>query len=190
MKFALFTAISILGLGSFACDSQSSGGGNGHLKLAMTDAPGPDVLSATLSIREIYLMGEDGGRVVLRDDPFTVDLVTLSNASLVLVDVDVPDGAYSELRFVIDGAWIEVAGDGGTKVYATDGFEGQVSGDITGALKTPSWGSSGLKLKLPGDRIEVDGTQRFLLVDFDVAESFRTETGNGAWVMSPVVKGK
>ena len=172
-------------LGASACDDSQSG--SSRVQIALTDAPGDGIQTAFFVISEIYLQGQ-GGRTVLRDTPVTVDLVSLSNRSEVLVDLDVPDGRYSELRFVIDGAWLEVDTGNGTEFYATAGFEGHANGAIVHELKTPSWSSSGLKLKLPGDVLIVDGTQRFLMVDFDLAESVQTATGNEAWVMSPVVQ--
>lgn len=172
-------------LGAPACDDASSG--SSRVQIALTDAPADGIQAAFVVINEIYLQG-DGGRTVLRDTPVTVDLVALSNRSEVLADLDVPDGRYSELRFVIDGAWLEVDTGAGIEVYASAGFEDRADGLPVHELKTPSWSSSGLKLKLPGDELVVDGTQRFLMVDFDLAESVSTETGNGAIVMSPVVQ--
>jgi hypothetical protein len=157
------------------------------LQLALTDAPGDGIEVAVVSISEIYLQSETEGRVVLRDTPVTVDLVTLANSTSTIVDAEIPDGVYGELRFVIDGAWIETTtDDGGYAVYATPGFVWDPFVEVTGELKTPSWDTSGLKIKIR-DELVVDGTQKILLVDFDVAESFQTETGNGAWVMHPVV---
>lgn len=183
-KTTLLTALFASSLFAVACDDESRT--TGRVQLALTDAPGDGIQAAFVVISEIYLQGE-GGRVVLRDAPITVDLLTLANSTRTIVDAEVPDGVYGELRFVIDGAWVEVEAEGGVEVYATPGFEAQAGGDIAGELKTPSWSASGLKIKLPDGRLIVDGAQQILVVDFDVAESFRTETGNGAWVMSPVV---
>lgn len=183
-KTTLLSALFASSLLALACDGEQHS--TGRVQLALTDAPADGIQAAFVVISEVYLQGE-GGRVTLRDTPITVDLLTLANSARTIVDAEVPDGVYGELRFVIDGAWIEVEGEHGLEVYATRGAEAQAGGEIAGELRTPSWSASGLKIGLPDGRLVVEGDQRVLVVDFDVAESLRTETGNGAWVMSPVV---
>lgn len=178
------TAIAALFLGTAACDQDAPP--TGRVQIALTDAPGDGIRAAFVQVSEVYLQGE-GGRVTLRETPVLVDLLTLSNSAMILAEADVPTGAYQQLRLVIDGAWVEVEGEAGFEVYATPGFEAAAGGEITGHLKTPSWSASGLKLALPDGRLEVDGDQRVLIVDFDVAESFQTATGDGDWVMAPIV---
>jgi hypothetical protein len=52
----------------------------------------------------------------------------------------------------------------------------------------PSFGTSGLKVKLPGDLLVVDDDDHVILVDFDAAQSFGQVAGNsGQWVMHPVI---
>jgi hypothetical protein len=52
----------------------------------------------------------------------------------------------------------------------------------------PSLAQSGLKVDLPGGAIRIEGDQRILLVDFDVAQSLgHVAGGYGRWVMHPVV---
>jgi len=114
--------------------------------------------------------------------------LAMALCGFLLFGPDAPTGVYGELRLVIDGAWLEVAGSGGLEVYATKGMEGETGATTVHELKTPSWDASGLKLKLPDGKLVVDGTQRFLLIDFDLAESVRAEAGGGAWVMSPVTQ--
>jgi len=181
-----------LAIGTLALSGCESGGAGGDstLTLELTDAPGDDIAKAIVQIDEIYLQSETEGRLVLRDSPITVDLVELRNDTRTLVDaVVVPEGTYAQLRFVISGAAIEV--DDGAHAptwYVTAGDEHLAEGNVTGELKTPSWDASGLKIKLPDQGgLTVDTESRILLVDFDVAQSFQTQTGNGAWVMSPVV---
>lgn len=187
LKTTVLTAFVASALAVLGCDKgQGTTTGTGRLQVALTDAPGDGIQAAVVAISEVYLMGENG-RLVISDRPMTIDLVALSNSSQTIVDAVVPAGSYSELRFVIDGAYVEMQEADGIAVYATPGFEEEAGGVIAGELKTPSWGASGLKIKLAGDELVVGSDQKILLVDFDVAESFRTETGNGAVVMSPVV---
>ena len=185
LKTTVLAAFVASALGVPGCDKAGTTG-TGRLQVALTDAPGDGIQAAVIAISEIYLMGENG-RVVISDRPMTIDLVSLSNSSETIVDAVVPAGHYSELRFVVDGAYVEMQEADGLAVYATPGFEDEAGGVIAGELKTPSWGASGLKIKLRDDGLDVGSDQKILLVDFDVAESFRTDTGNGAVVMSPVV---
>ena len=174
-----------------ACSDTSGPGGNHRLSLHLTDAPG-DFLSAVVTIEEIYLQGADG-RVTLSNTPTTVDLVDLANSTAEIVDdAVVPAGVYSELRFVISGAYIEVENaSGGSDIYATSGsYAGLPQGAlVTGSLQMPSFAQSGLKVELVDGELEVTADQD-ILVDFDVSESFGHLAGqSGMWVMHPVVKG-
>jgi hypothetical protein len=187
--------IQILALGLFALAfglvTAGCGGGESTVTIKLTDAPG-DFKAAVVTISEVYLQGE-GGRVVLRDTPATTNLVSLANDTADLVkDAVVPAGSYKELRFVISGAYIEVEqADGSTRIYATSNDYAGLPADakVAGILQTPSFSSSGLKVKFDGD-VEVSGEQKVILVDFDVSQSFGKERGQGdKWVMKPVVKG-
>src|SRR6185437_3920064 len=140
------------------CGSDSTSAGTGKISLLLTDAPG-DVKAAVVTIAEIDLQGS-GGTTVLMNTPVTTDLLTLSNSTAQLVkDAVVPAGSYTQLRFVITGAYIAVDnGNGGTSIYASSPtYAGLPSGAVvSGALQMPSFG-------------QVAG-------------------GSGQWVMHPVVK--
>ena len=175
-----------------AC-SDSSGPGDGHrMTIQLTDAAG-DVEAAVVTISEVYLQGS-GGRVTLSDDEVTVDLLDLANSTALLVDeAVVPEGTYSELRFVITGAYVEVENaTGGTDIYASSpSYSGLPTGaTVTGELQMPSLAQSGLKVELVnGADLEITEDQD-ILVDFDVSQSFGHVAGqSGKWVMHPVVKG-
>jgi hypothetical protein len=190
-----------------ACDDTGSTGpadGSATVSLLLTDAPG-DLGAAVVTITDVYLQGEgeDGGRVYLLEDAsVTTDLLTLSNDVLELVDgYEVPAGTYSQLRFVISGAYLEVENaGGGTTVYATSSdYEGLPLGvEADGDLMCPSCAQSGFKVLLgpvSGDydeeadgEVVLEGDQT-LLIDFDVSRSFGHQAGNsGKWVMRPTLK--
>jgi len=192
----LFSGLLVLGLAVpfAACDDGAPG--VGRLTILLTDAPG-DFHAAVVTISQVYLQGsssEDGGRVVLLDEPFTTDLLTLANdVATLLEDEPVAEGNYAQLRFVIPGAYIEVEDDvGGTRIYASSpDYEGLPEGAVVyGTLHMPSFAQSGLKVNLPGDMLRVTGEQQILLVDFDVQQSFGRQAGHsGMWVMNPVIHG-
>lgn len=195
-SLAALTAVALLPL--LGC-----GGGDGKVTLLLTDAPG-DFKKAVVTISEIRLKGggdddgkdvgddDDSGSVVLLDKAVTTDLLTLANDTATLVqDAVVPEGNYKELRFVITGAYVEVENeDGTTSIYASSNdYAGLPEGaQVDGTLQMPSLGSSGLKVKF-AETLSIEGDQKVLLVDFDVAQSFGHEAGNkGKWVMHPVIK--
>lgn len=168
----------------------------GKVSILLTDAPG-DIKAAVVTIDRIYLQGSENdssGRVVLREDDMTTDLLTLANSTAGLVDgVTVPGGNYSQLRFVISGAYIEVENaDGSTSIYASSPtYAGLPAGaTVAGNLQMPSIAQTGIKVNLAGGSVSVDGDQKVLLVDFDVSKSFGHEAGgSGQWVMHPVITG-
>jgi hypothetical protein len=194
MQRALRRSLLFAAVLPMACtDSSGPNGGQGpSVTIQLTDAPG-DVEAAVVTISEVYLQGQ-GGRVTLTDEEVTVDLLDLANSTAVLVDeAVVPEGTYSELRFVITGAYVEVENaSGGTDIYASSpSYSGLPSGaTVFGDLQMPSLGQSGLKVQIVnGDDLEITEDQD-ILVDFDVSQSFGKAAGqSGKWVMNPVVKG-
>jgi hypothetical protein len=164
----------------------------------LTDAPG-DILEAVVTIEQVYLQGgadegeaetDAAGRVVLMDEPITVDLLTLADEFMTLAEgVEIPDGQFGQLRFVISGGFIRVEQEDGEKIFAssTDYAELPEGAEVAGQLIMPSFSTSGFKVTFPGGlSLEEETT---LLVDFDVAESFGRELPGDRWVMHPVLKG-
>jgi hypothetical protein len=175
-----------------ACSDRTGAGAPGKMSVLLTDAEG-DFLQAWVEIGRVELVGdgdgEDDGAAVLRETPFVTDLLTLSNDFATLVNgAVVPAGTYSQLRFVIPNACIEVEGpDESSMVYASEGFTR--CGDVDGPLQLPSFEQSGLKVNLPGGAVTIDGDAQILLADFDVSQSFGQVAGSsGQWVMHPVIR--
>jgi hypothetical protein len=195
---AVATAAFVLVAG-VSCDSPTALK-SGKLSLLLTDAPG-DVVKAVVTIDQIYLQASadsanPSGRIILRDADVTTDLLTLVDSTQSLIaDVVIPAGSYSQLRFVISGAYIEVEGDvaGTTTIFASSStYAGLPTGSVVGGdLQMPSFAQSGLKVQLPGDALVIgDDASVTLVVDFDVAQSFGKAAGSsGRWVMSPVLRG-
>src|SRR5690606_24436473 len=136
-----FVALAIAG-----CDSADTSG-DARLRVLLTDAPG-DFERAVVTIDRVYLQRQDGdadpegSRVVLRDEPVTVDLLTLQNEVFDLVaDETVPEGTYRQLRLVISGGFIEVEEeDGSFSVYASsDDYAAEHGVAADGRLQMPSF---------------------------------------------------
>jgi hypothetical protein len=192
--FVAVAALAIVG----ACTDSPTSTRMSRVNLLLTDAPG-DVLAAVVTIDQIYIQGTsaegaDGSRIVLREEDVTTDLLTLVNDTQLLVDdVAIPEGTYRQLRFVISGGYIEVENDdGSTSIYASSAdYVGlPVGAVVAGQLQMPSFAQSGLKVNLPSDLFTVGADPVWVLVDFDVSQSFgRAAGGSGMWVMSPVLQG-
>jgi hypothetical protein len=187
-------ALALAALATLAsCGDDNGAGPDGTtaLSIRLTDAPG-DIQHAFVTITEIQLVGEDGV-LVLRDEPYTADLLTLAGQTADLVtDFEVTSGTYEQLRFLISGACIAVEnGSGGSDIYTTTDYDSDpCGGPATGTLIAPSYAETGLKVEFSGDVLEIDGAQTILLVDFDVEQSFGQQAGqSGMWVMHPVVTG-
>jgi len=185
----LATLSLVLAIG--ACDSSVSNGDTTSLSIRLKDAPG-DIHAAVVTISEVNLAGNGG--VVLRSEPVTVDLLTLASTTMDLVEgAVVPAGSYSQLRFVITGGYIEVENeDGSTSIFASSpDYAGLPdAAEVAGELQMPSMGQSGLKVNMADGALELTEDEEFLLVDFDVAQSFGHAAGNsGRWVMHPVING-
>lgn len=195
MSLALIAALGLAGV-AVACSDSTGNATSGKITVLLTDAPG-DVKTAMVTISQIYMQGNPDGddassRVILRDTPITTDLLTLANSTADLVkDATVPAGSYGQLRFVITGGYIEVENaDGSSSIYASSpDYAGLPAGaTVAGPLQTPSYASSGLKVKLPEGGVTIDSEQTILLVDFDVSQSYgKAAGGSGQWVMSPVL---
>jgi hypothetical protein len=192
MRFVLLRSTLVAVAAAFTlagCDSTNSSG-SGRVTLHLTDAPG-DVLAAVVTVSAVRLQGDDGS-VGLLDAPFTTDLLDLAGTTAVLAeDVEEPNGRYREIRFIITGGYVEIDnGDGTSSFFASSpNYAGLPIGVTSpGQLQMPSFGSSGLKVKLPGNRLEIDDDDHVILVDFDAAQSFGHAAGNsGKWVMHPVI---
>lgn len=159
--------------------------GNGTVSVLLKDAPA-GFEAAVVTISEVDMVGS-GGTLVLTTNKTTTDLLTLANDTAALVSgATVPTGKYTQLRFVITGAYVQVNG----KIYASSpSYEGlPAEATVAGALTMPSFGQSGLKIDLPAGGLDVGTDAKVLVVDFDVSQSFgQAAGGSGGWVMHPVV---
>ncbi len=171
-------------------------GGTGRISIMLTDAPSATVQSAVVTISKVYLVGsaadtaDASAQVQLLPAPVTTDLLTLSNDLATLVDtMTVKAGTYQQLRFVIDGAYIQTVDENGaTHAYATAGYA-NAPGPVEGTLKCPSCAQSGIKVNLPDGGLTVaEDETTGLLVNFNVADTFGHQAGNsGMWVMHPTL---
>lgn len=187
-------AACVLSAGITACDDPA-GSDISRISILLTDAPDEQVVAAQVAISRIELLGggpEVGGSIVLRDAPWSGDVMELQNTFATLVaDMEIPSGVYREVRIVFTGMCIEVDEDGdmaADATFSTDGYSECTEHAKIGDLQPPSFFSSGLKVKLE-DPLEVDGGTHTLLLDYDVAQSYGHPAGSEKWVAHPVVRG-
>lgn len=168
------------------CDSGGTGGAaQGDVTLRLTDAPA-DLDSAVVTVDRVDLLTEDGvnddddsgddddgSSLSLTNETRQLDLLQLQdgNEALLADEVTVPEGEYTQLRFVL-----------GSENYVVVNGEQQM-------LEVPSSQQSGIKIVLPEVEIENDGDQIDLTLDFDVEDSF-IDQGNGTYRFKPTIKVK
>jgi hypothetical protein len=173
--YSILTAAMLIGSLIFAsCKKENQGaGGTTKVEIRMTDAPG-DFDAINLNVKSIVLLS--GGKPYT----FTVDngifdildfRIGTSNPDILVASGDMPSGEITEIRLILN--------DSGNSIVI-DGQEQE--------LKTPSAQSSGFKVKLTENPELVPGATYSLLLDFDAAKSI-VATGNGKYILKPVVRG-
>jgi len=116
---------------------------------------------------------DEDGLITLTDSTRQVDLLQLRNGNTALLadGITVPEGEYSQLRFVL----------GDENYVVVDGNRQR--------LQVPNEQQSGIKIILPEVEIENDGDRLEVTLDFDVDESF-IEQGDGTYRFKPTIKVK
>ncbi len=170
---ALLVAAALIAAGcSKSDDTVGPGDGTGTLRVSLTDAPNQNVEAVNLVITrvEIHSAGANDatGWTTVDTDSTVYNLIALRNGvTTTLALADVPVGNYNQVRLVL--------GQGSTVVV--DGVEHP--------LTVPSGQTSGVKVNGNFNVADV-GTQE-ILIDWDAGRSVH-QTGNGSWMMSPVVR--
>lgn len=191
MKKFRFLSLLVILMTSFtftACNT-NSGTGTGTMKVSLTDAPA-NYEEVNIEIRQVLVNqdadaeepednGEEGetedengedenGWYSIMDDSITVNLLDYQNGTVLdLGDIELEAGRYNQIRLLL--------GDNNTVV---------INGE-THALTTPSGQQSGYKLNV---QAEVEEGQTYeLVIDFDASQSI-VETGNGKYILKPVLR--
>ena len=168
LLFVLLIVASIAG-----CKKNEKAEGTTKVEIRMTDAPG-DFDAIKLNVKSVVLVS--GGK------PYTFSVthgsfdildfrIGTSSPDILLATEDMPSGEITEVRLILQ--------DSGNSI---------VVAGVEQELKTPSAQSSGWKVKLTENPELVPGATYSLLLDFDAAKSI-VSTGNGKYILKPVVRG-
>lgn len=156
-----------------ACDKNKDSNDpaeNPVFSVKLTDTPsGYDAVNVEI----LYLNANLGNGWVEfpAEDPGIYNLLQFTNGNTLLLIGDTPiaPAVMSELRLIL----------GTNNSVVVDG--------ISYELQTPSGQSSGYKIKMDPQSLEPGGLYR-LVIDFDVSISIH-QTGNGKYMLKPVIRG-
>ena len=138
--------------------------GAGMLLLQITDAPPELNISqalVTITHIEVHLLGKGWMKII--DDSQTFDLMELQDVTAEVGMVELSAGHYTQIRLYVDSALVTID-------------------DVEHILKIPS---GKIHLIYPF-QIKANHTTT-LTLDYDIQESMH-QTGNGKYLMRPVVK--
>lgn len=162
------------------------GGGSGELVIHATDAPFAHgiVQDARVRVTEIRAHNEDSGAWLTLHSGIglELDLLHLNNGiTQLLVQATVPVGTYRQLRLIFSSGRLELVNG---NVYSTD----------LGNLQFTSQSTSGQKVFVDPPIDVVNGVSKYILLDFDLAKTFKPVPGNDAlgatrYKLHPVIKG-
>lgn len=165
-KILFFAILAIV----FACNKNDNSSNNPVFTVKLTDAPsGYDAVNVEILYMEANL---GAGWVQFQvENPGIYNLQEFSNGNtlLLLGNTPVAPCLMTELRLIL----------GTNNTVVVDG--------ISYELKTPSGQTSGYKIKMDPQTMEPGGMYR-LVIDFDVTVSVH-QTGNGKYMLKPVVRG-
>lgn len=142
-----------------------------RVRVLLTDAPADDMVEANVVIERVELINADDEALLLADEPQPYNLLALQGGvTVLLADLEIPDGTYHKVHIVVNEEAHVVYADGSTE-----------------DLKVPSGSQTGIKLHLPS--IDVDADLLEVTLDFDLASSFvkRGNSGKG-YIFKPVIK--
>jgi len=140
--------------------------GMGTVQIRASDPPSPDAESVLVEVESIEIhraAGADSEWISIVGEPVTFDLLKVADVQKLLGSQQVPEGTYTQIRFVVAGTTVIV-----------DGEEHIAS--------VPSG-----QLKLVRPFQVANGETTLLLLDFDGERSLKV-TGSGRYKLEPTVK--
>lgn len=149
-----------------ACSDDESPAKTGRLVLSITDAPAV-YDEVTIKFTDIDVSTTGGWISIKQSQSQTIDLLEWNNGkSIIIGQKDMAPTKITQIRLMIDTAWISV-----------DGQKHE--------LEIPSGLQTGLKINVNFDIVE--GVTYELVLDFDVDKSI-VVTGNDKYKLQPVIR--
>jgi hypothetical protein len=186
-------AMALGGCGGGGSSVTPSGSSNATLSAALMDGPfrtsGGTVTAVNIAVSKVEAVGSGGVQTIATFSPAQqINLLNYQTSALQLGSAQIPAGTYQQIRFVLDTSQANntsVTVNGTTyplsipSAAAPGGF-----GNATSTDNGDGAGTSGVKVNvsLNAQAGQSDG----FLIDFNAAESI-VETGNGNWMMKPVL---
>jgi len=161
------------------------GGGNGTLRVLLTDAPACGYDNVFVTVEQVRVHQDaaaadtaSGWRPITLAPPRRIDLLTLGNGLLTeLGHTTLPSGRYNQLRLVLAE---------NTPANPTANMA-KLTGGAELPLSTPSAQQSGLKLNTAID--VAAGQQTDFVLDFDACDSIVRAGNSGNTILKPVLRG-
>jgi hypothetical protein len=171
-KLSILLILAILAF-LVSCDKNNNSNdpaANPVFSVKLTDAPaGYDAVNVEVLYMEANMGNGWVEFPVENPGVYNLQEFTNGNTMLLIGDTSIAPGMMSELRLIL----------GTNNTVVVDG--------ISYELKTPSGQTSGYKIKMDPQPLELGGLYR-LVIDFDVSVSVHM-TGNGKYMLKPVVRG-
>lgn len=168
-KLSILLILAILAILA-ACDKNNDSKDNPVFSVKLTDAPaGYDAVNVEILYMEANMGNGWVEFPVEVPGVYNLQEFTNGNTMLLIGDTSIAPGMMSELRLIL----------GTNNTVVVDG--------ISYELTTPSGQTSGYKIKMDPQPLELGGLYR-LVIDFDVSVSVHV-TGNGKYMLKPVVRG-
>lgn len=146
----------------------------GTLSMYLTDAPANDIAEVNITIKEVHVRRDNSWEVLTtfeEEDGFlAVNLLDLRFDEVPLGVTNLPAGAYSEIRLIVDDS-------------STDGSNVTLRDGTVVHLKIPSGPQSGLKIK--HNFVVQSGAVTSLTLDADVRDFVHEAGQSGKYIMNP-----
>ena len=163
---ALFVAVVPAFVGCDDSNSPTAPRTSGTLAVRLTDAPVADATEVNVHIVGLTVKRNGSAAEKIANDLGTVDLLTLTNTSMLLATAQVGAGTYEFIQ-------VELAENGSTVVDAATGGEFP--------LRIAS-----REIKVLGGFTVNDNGTTDITLDFDAEASLR-HLGNEGWLLTPVI---
>jgi hypothetical protein len=148
------------------------------------------IAKATVTLRDVQLVRDDGTLAVLASDGVTTDLLAVDDEPKKLVDpVSLAAGQYTGVRLHLTSAWVQAAdAQGATHVFASDDVDASQlpAGASVGKLQMSGMDHGGfVTVALPPGGVHVQETAA-LGLHFALARSLSVQSSD-VWVLDPRV---